>query len=484
LIFNSLDFAVFFFIVIALCAIWPGARTLILLASSFVFYSWISWLFGAVLLAMSVCGYLAAARFETLRTGRGRVVLLCVAILVVLSPLLVLKYWNFAADTVHWAAAMAGLTVALVQINQPLPPGISFHSFQLICYLVDVFRRQASVERAPGRFFLFSSFFPQLVAGPIERPNHLMPQLADAGLLKRENSAVGFELFLYGLFLKLAIADVVGIKVDEIYSASQSQPGAVLLAATMLFYVQIYCDFAGYSLMALGISRVIGVELVLNFRSPVLAVSPADFWRRWHVSLSQWFRDYVYIPLGGDRRGVPRWVLAVAVTFLLSGLWHGASWTFVLWGAVHGAGLIVAALAASAWPRAAAIPGTLFAAWLLTQLFVVLSWVFFRAASVTQANQIMGTIASDFLVTGRGWTDIAALPQLLGVPVGAFLLGVLVLTWVTRLDLRLIADHTRSPLRARGRLLGYVQQGAMLAAIGLAATFAPAASRPFIYFQF
>lgn len=438
--------------------------------ASFAFYSWISWYFGIILFLMSVCGYLLPAL-------RRSAVSSCVSILAILSPLLVLKYWNFAAESIQYSFAAIGISLAFVHIAQPIPPGISFHSFQLISYVVDVYRGRTRAEWRPDIFFLFSSFFPQLVAGPIERPNHLIPQLSRAGLFNRDDAASAFQLFLYGLFLKAAIADPIGIKVDQIYGAT-SKTGALLLAGTALFYVQIYCDFCGYSMMALGVARALGVKLIQNFNGPMAATSLSDFWRRWHISLSQWFRDYVYIPLGGSRLSAARWAFAVMATFLLSGLWHGANWTFVIWGGLHGIGLVGASLAS----RVVRVP--LFFGWIFTQVFVILTWVFFRAADVPQALGILATIGRDFLVTGQGWKDATSLPEVIGIPAFVLCLGLLMLIWIARTDRVILECGGTRPFEVNGRFLGYLQKAGMALLVTVSFLFGSVASKPFIYFQF
>jgi alginate O-acetyltransferase complex protein AlgI len=456
----------------------------VLLVASFVFYSWLSWRFGVILFMMSVCGYFAPFATKRIDSPTGKKLLLVAAIVAILIPLFVLKYWDFVACSTEELLAALGWTVALARVNHALPPGISFHSFQLISYVVDVFRKKFPVERRLGIFFLFSSYFPQLVAGPIERAAHLIPQLP-GDHIGREDAEAAFQFFLYGLFLKVAVADVVGVKVDQIYLAYSAQSGAALLVATALFYVQIYCDFAGYSLMAIGVARALGVQLVRNFDRPVVALSPIEFWHRWHISLSQWFRDYVYIPLGGSRTSTPRWVLAVMVTFLASGLWHGANWTFLAWGGVHGAGLLLAALIIRITPaKLAEMAAARSLAWLGTQLFVTLTWVFFRARSIGEASDIFATIARDFLFNGRGWFDLVRLTRTIDLPPFVIAAAGLICIWVLTLDY-IISQTKNSP--PFGRLLTlprFANEFAMIAAIAFAATFGPAISKPFIYFQF
>ena len=482
--FNSVAFGIFFFIVVFLCRALPTWRVLILLLASFVFYSWLSWRFGIVLFVMSVVGYVAPFVMAEVSTLRLRKLALAVSIMLILLPLFILKYWNFVAGIVEQAAATAGITFVLLHNRYPLPPGISFHSFQLLAYVIDAFKKRIPTEQRLGIFFLFSSFFPQLVAGPIERPAHLIPQLDRAGTVEPQNVNAAFQLFLYGLFLKVVIADVVAIKVDQIYNSPlESHGGAVLLAATALFYIQIYCDFAGYSLMAIGVARAIGVRLVRNFNQPMIAASLHDFWHRWHISLSQWFRDYVYIPLGGSREGFPRQVLAIMAAFVLSGLWHGANWTFLIWGGLHGAALVLSLLIVRTIPEPIKrLPFMIVLAWLGTQLFVIVSWVFFRARTTEQAFGILSTIAHDFLVDGKGWVDLVALPHLLEIPAFLLVLGLVGGIWVLVLDRQLgRGDESEFP-SSMGWPMG---QLIMILAIAYAAAFAPpTAGAPFIYFQF
>jgi D-alanyl-lipoteichoic acid acyltransferase DltB (MBOAT superfamily) len=481
LIFNSIDFGILFFVTLAACAVLPRFAQLILLAASFVFYSWISWFFGVILFAMSVCGFVYPYVLARTPTPAFRAVLTAITVLIVLSPLLFLKYWNFLIDTAI-GLGISG-TLATARVAYPLPPGISFHSFQLVAYVVDVFVGRTRPERRPSTFFLYSSFFPQLVAGPIERPNHLIPQLPAAGPVRRENIEPAVQLFVYGLFLKVAIADVVSVKVDEIY-AGPSESGAELLFGTLLFYAQIYCDFAGYTLMALGVARALGVRLVQNFHAPIVATSPRDFWRRWHISLSSWFRDYVYIPLGGDRRGAVQWLLAIAATFVLSGLWHGAKWTFVVWGGLHGAGLVIGVLVARYWPSSWRGPLVIVLAWFVTQLFIVLTWVFFRARSIEEASTVVARIARDFVLSGTGWSDVVGLSGRLALPGFVIAGGVVIAAWVTRIDLRYFRKPDGGPFALDGPVWSHAQQAVMLGAVGFALLAGQVGEKPFIYFQF
>jgi len=290
--------------------------------------------------------------------------------------------------------------------------GISFYTFQSMSYAIDFYRGEIEREKSFVRFATFVSFFPQLVAGPIERAKNLLPQFLRAPKVTREDFADGLSLFLLGLFKKLALANYLALYVERVYDAPGDFGGAALALATFAFAWQIYFDFSGYTDMARGVARMMGFRLMLNFNNPYLAISLGDFWSRWHISLSTWFRDYVYIPLGGNREGAYRTYLNLLATFIISGLWHGAAWTFLTWGALHGLGLVVTRqLERSDWfreqmPRFVKQAGVF--------LFVCFAWIFFRAESMADAGFIISRIF------GSAWTD----PQ---IPL--LMLGLVVATW-------------------------------------------------------
>jgi D-alanyl-lipoteichoic acid acyltransferase DltB (MBOAT superfamily) len=340
-----------------------------------------------------------------------------------------------------------------------LPVGISFYTFQSMSYTIDFYRGNIAREPSFVRFATFVTFFPQLVAGPIERAKNLLPQFSKLPRVTVVDVSDGASLFLVGLFKKVALANYIGPYVDRVYGEAATQGGAALTLATFAFGWQIYFDFSGYTDMARGVARCMGFRLMLNFRNPYLAVNLADFWSRWHISLSTWFRDYLYIPLGGSRVGSLKLWRNLLITFVISGLWHGAAWTFLIWGALHGLGLIAnRALEQAAWWRDRC---PCMAKRLVVFVFVCFAWVFFRAESLGQAVEILQRIFT------TGWTD----PQM-----PLLLLLLVVSIWVYQFIYE-------SPLRAwlEKPLMKVVMAVAMILWLLL---FAPGGGEPFIYFQF
>jgi D-alanyl-lipoteichoic acid acyltransferase DltB (MBOAT superfamily) len=326
-----------------------------------------------------------------------------------------------------------------------LPVGISFYTFQTLSYTVDVYRGERHAERHLGIFALYVSFFPQLVAGPIERSTRLLPQFHNHVRFDYDRVTSGLRLMLWGFFKKVVIADNVALAVNAVYNDPTRHEGLPLILATILFAFQIYCDFAGYSDIAIGGARILGFDLMTNFRRPYHARSIGEFWHRWHISLSTWFRDYLYIPLGGNRVGRNRWLVNLFLTFLISGLWHGASWTFVVWGALHGGYLIVGILTAGVRARAVRATRLDRVPWLhglLQRVFifglVCFAWIFFRANSVADALYIVthlftgiGASAADLLETGGIFRLLDSMP--LGLNRAAVIVGSILLMEVVHL---------------------------------------------------
>ncbi|HVE89275.1 MAG TPA: MBOAT family O-acyltransferase [Burkholderiaceae bacterium] len=376
--FVSLSFIILFAVVFVLYHFLRQVRSqnLLLLAASCIFYAWWDWRFLSLMLGLSLVSYLAALSIEaaTSSSRRNAVLALCVA--AQLACLAYFKYVNFFGNSLAIVLGAIGLQARWTYLDIVLPLAISFHTFQLIAYVVDVWRREYQAERQIVTFFAFSFFFPQLIAGPIERAEHLLsqfkrPRSVDARAVR---DAIG--LVVLGYAVKIVIADTAGPIVDSLFVPAQPYAWSVVLG-TVLFGVQIYADFLGYSLIAKGCAGLLGFKLIWNFRFPYRAVSPSDFWRRWHISLSRWLRDYVYIPLGGNRYGASRTVTALMLTMILGGLWHGAAWNFVLWGLFLGVAL-------ATW-RLLGIPNQpqtrigRFAGWLGTMSIVFIGWFLFRA---------------------------------------------------------------------------------------------------------
>lgn len=338
-----------------------------------------------------------------------------------LGILFTFKYANFFSDSLRVALNQFNIFYDMPMFDLLLPVGISFYTFQSMSYTIDVYRGEQPPERHLGKFALYVAFFPQLVAGPIERSLRLLPQFDRVFKFDYERVVSGLRLMLWGFFKKLVIADRLAIYVNEAYNHPAEYQGLTLLLATYFFAIQIYCDFSGYSDIAIGAARVMGYDLMTNFRQPYFSKSIAEFWRRWHISLSTWFRDYLYIPLGGNRVGKPRWYFNLFAVFVISGLWHGANWTFVIWGALHG-GYLIFAIVTAGWRQKLADRSGLaklpalhnLLRTLITFHLVLFAWIFFRANSLGEAFLIIGNIAAlDFspdalkaLNIALGWGEL------------------------------------------------------------------------------
>ena len=390
MLFNSIAFLLFFPVVCAIyyCipASWLRARNVWLLLASYYFY--MSWepVYALLLLTTTVVTYFAAlgiSRFQLQRARRGCLV---AAIVLCLTVLMLFKYYGFLASNIEELLRGCGWTMTMPRMRWLLPVGISFYTFQAIGYTVDVFRRTTPAERDFPTYALFVAFFPQLVAGPIERSTHLLPQFHEQHRFDYDRALAGVCMMMWGYFLKLAMADSCGLFVDMVYNHLPRHTGGSYLVAVLLFPFQIYGDFAGYSLIAIGAARVMGFRLMENFRRPYFACSVGEFWHRWHISLSTWFKDYVYIPLGGNR--VPRWrnYFNLLVTFVLSGMWHGANWTFLCWGALHG--VLLCGEKALHIGRKTYSPMGRCLHWAVTFLLVSMAWILFRADSLGDAMTI------------------------------------------------------------------------------------------------
>jgi D-alanyl-lipoteichoic acid acyltransferase DltB (MBOAT superfamily) len=335
--FNSPEFFVFFLIVVAgHVGLSQPYRWGWLLASSVIFYAAWSPIYVLLLAMSTLIGYLLAPHIASAKRARQRKAFLTLGLVLQLGLLGTFKYWGFANETLSTLLGWFGLSYVQPAWEPLFPVGISFFTFQTSGYLIDVYRGKLDPERHLGMFGLFASFFPQLVAGPIERADHLLPQFRAHYGLSAPRISRGLSLMLWGLFKKVVVADRLSVYVDAVYDAPSNYRGWPVILATYFFAVQIYCDFSGYTDIARGVAKVLGYDLLENFVQPYCASSIGSFWRRWHISLTSWFRDYLYIPLGGNRVPRWRWYANVMTVFLLSGLWHGPSWTFVLWGGLHG----------------------------------------------------------------------------------------------------------------------------------------------------
>lgn len=445
-------------------------RWALLLISSYYFY--MSWNPNYIVLILSATfvSYLAGILLEKTKLPGPRKAILVSAVGVCLSLLFFFKYFNFFSDSVVQLLGLFSIRLHSVTLKVLLPVGISFYTFQTLSYVIDVYRGKVKPEHRFGIYATFVSFFPQLVAGPIERTENLLPQISSEKTFRYDQAAYGLKLMAWGFFKKLAIADVLGPLADQAYANLAGCSTLDLLAAVLCFALQIYCDFSGYSDIAIGSAKLLGIELMTNFRSPYFAGSIREFWSRWHISLSTWFRDYVYIPLGGSRCGKWKTCRNLLITFLVSGLWHGANWTFVVWGGLHGLAQVLEKLLDKGKQK---LP-------VLRQagvfLFCCITWVFFRAESFSDAFYLLSSLGRG--LAGNGCWQFRVLqidlPMLLQAAVSVTLLGVFdycslktdVIAWVSR----------RNPV---------VKWVTYLLLIWLILCFMPVTgSSEFVYFQF
>lgn len=402
MLFNSLHFLIFFPIVVGLYYIIPHkVRNYWLLAASYYFYMCWNAKYVLLLLFSTIVTFVSGILIEKFaqETGGGLTKKrLCVAasFFLNLSILFVFKYLDFGIDTLNQILSHLHMTLQLPDFDLLLPVGISFYTFQALGYTMDVYRGEIYAEKNFFRYALFVSFFPQLVAGPIERSKNLLRQLDMPAKPTFDSLRDGFLLMLWGYFLKLVLADRIAVFVDTVYGDIETYTGVYLIVATFLFAVQIYCDFAGYSIIAIGAAEILGIRLMENFNAPYLAVSVAEFWRRWHISLSSWFRDYLYIPLGGNRKGKLRKYGNLLITFGVSGLWHGADWSYVVWGLLNGVYQIIGEVLSPLKKKIAVFLeikedslSHRCIQTVTTFVLVDLAWVFFRASSVFEGLRIV-----------------------------------------------------------------------------------------------
>ncbi|MCM1517986.1 MAG: MBOAT family protein [Pseudoflavonifractor sp.] len=419
--FNSIEYAIFLPLVFIIYWYALGNRlrlqNLFLLAVSYLFYGWWDWRFLLLIVATTLSTYLTAiaASASVSRAGARRWTAL--NIVLNLGILVTFKYFNFFGENLTRLFNLFGVALDWVTVDILLPVGISFYTFQAISYSIDVYRRDIPATRDIIGFATFVAFFPQLVAGPIERATQLLPQILAPRRWDYGEAVIGMRQILWGLAKKIAIADFCGSYATRIFSQPDYYSGSTLLLGAILFSFQIYGDFSGYSDIAQGSARLLGVRLMDNFRYPYQATSVADFWRRWHISLMTWLRDYVYIPLGGSRHGMDRTIVNIAVVFLLSGLWHGASWTFVLWGAWWALLMIAERLSGRVHrPLPADSSLRQLPRMILVFVLATIGWLIFRSQSVSELCTIVSKICSPSLLEwATGFTPLVAVAILLVV---------------------------------------------------------------------
>jgi alginate O-acetyltransferase complex protein AlgI len=434
MLFNSIEFVVFLPIVFVMYWFLVNGnlklQNLFVLLASYVFYGWWDWRFLSLIIFSSFVDYSVALSISKSSDRLRQKILLTLSILVNIGLLGFFKYFNFFVDSFVEAFSVFGFQLHARTLNVILPVGISFYTFQTLSYTIDVYRKKLEPTRDILAFFTFVAFFPQLVAGPIERAINLLPQFYARRVFNSRQASDGVKQILWGLFKKVIIADNCAIIVDEIFNNYGQQPGSVLFLGAFFFAFQIYGDFSGYSDIAIGVARLFGFSLMRNFAFPYFSRDIAEFWRRWHISLSTWFRDYVYIPLGGSRGTRFQQIRNIIIIFVVSGFWHGANWTFIVWGLLNGLYFLPLMLSRSnrnnmgITAEGRFLPSLKETLQILTTfLLTLIAWVFFRSENVTHAFAYLGGMFSSSVFTLPPFDHIKLIP---------LVMIFIVIEWVSR----------------------------------------------------
>ena len=493
MLFNSIEFLIFLPIVFGVFWLCPNRwRWIPLLLASYYFYMYWNPKLVFLILFTTLVSYFCGIFAEKFKNRPAiKKLLVAITLTASLGVLLFFKYFNFLYNAFFDVATMLGAGEPSGYFSIMLPVGISFYTFQTASYVIDVYRGKVPAEKHLGYFALFVVFFPQLVAGPIERPGDLLPQLRADKSIKKVDYVGAFRFMLVGFFKKIAVADAIGIIVNSTYEDLGEATGLSALAATLLFAVQIYCDFSGYSDIAVGTAKLFGVNLTENFRTPYVARSIKEFWNRWHLSLSTWLRDYIYFPLGGSRVGNSRWVFNTFTVFFISGLWHGASYNFVIWGLLHAFYQVVGKFTLpardKAWKRLGKDSDSKIVSLsrlIWTFILVNFAWIFFRAGALTDAALVIKKVFSDYAFTSDYFTRTVenlslSLPLALYVIFAILLLSVMEKLKYPKCETEITYKKTTSALR----FSAYVVMMWCIAIVWIALQAADVGSS-FIYFQF
>ena len=494
MLFNSLEFLIFLPITFAVFWLTPNKwRWIPALIASYYFYMyWNPRLVSLILfttLVSYVCGILVERNHDKPKLKK---IILAATLVASIGTLLFFKYFNFLYEAFFDVAVMLGANEPLGYFSIMLPVGISFYTFQTASYVIDVYKGDIPAEKHLGYFALFVTFFPQLVAGPIERPADLLPQLRAEKSIRKIDYVGAFRFMMVGFFKKIAVADAIGVIVNTTYENVAAATGLSSLVSTVLFAVQIYCDFSGYSDIAVGCAKLFGVNLIENFKTPYASRSIKEFWNRWHISLSRWLRDYIYFPLGGSRVKQARWVLNTFIVFFISGLWHGASYTFIVWGLLHAAYQVIGKYTLSArdnlWGRVIKKSDSKIVSVIRTVctfLLVDFAWIFFRASSLTDAGLIIKRIFTDYSFTTE-YMEKTASNLSISWPIALYVLFAIALLVVSeRMKYPQIANNrdTSSKLTASLRFSAYILMVWCVITVWIALQAADVGSS-FIYFQF
>ncbi len=475
--FNSIEFIIFLSFLIVLWNIFPKQfKWLPLLVGSYGFYGYWKIQYPIVLLLCTCVTYYSALVLFRFQNKQHRKVILFLSVLCNIGLLAGFKYLNFFSSSLNSLLSLSHSDISLPYLDIIFPVGISFYALQSVSYIVDVYKNKVKPEKHFGYFALYLAFFPQLISGPIERARSLLPQLKNDSGFNISKIYSGLTLFFWGLFKKIVIADRLDIYVDMVFDTPQDYWGTTLIFASYLFTIQIYCDFSGYTDMAIGCSRLFGIELTQNFKFPYFSTSVTNFWRRWHITLTSWLRDYLYIPLGGNRVSSIHWQINIMIVFLLSGLWHGANWTFILWGGLHGLLLLVERQTGTFSERiykAMGVKGVFLKAWKIFVTFNLVSfaWIFFRANSVSDAFYVI-----THLFHNLSW------PLRLGPSQFTTALTVLLLIFYIILEIIYYFDSKKG-LPFLGSIPLYIKIPGFVTGLIIIALFS-VSNNPFIYFHF
>ena len=479
MLFNSIDFAIFLPIVFLIYWFFPFKKikhqNLFILIASYVFYGWWDWRFLSLIIISSFVDFTVGKKLILSTKKRSRKRLLLISIILNLGFLGIFKYYNFFAASLIDAFTFLGVNFNLGSLNVILPVGISFYTFQTMSYTIDIYNKKLSPTHDMVSFFAFVSFFPQLVAGPIERASNLLPQFEKKRRFSNPSAADGVRQMLWGFFKKIVIADNCAPIVNDIFSNSNTMTGSTLFLGAILFSFQIYGDFSGYSDIAIGLSRLFGFNLKRNFAYPYFSRDIAEFWRRWHISLSSWFRDYVYIPLGGSRLNLGKKIRNIFVIFIISGFWHGANWTFVIWGFLNALFIIPLiifnvnrsnieiASSGKLFPRISDLVRIV-----MTFLLTSFAWIFFRADSINHAFQYISRMFTQNLFSFPS----IAIKQ---TSVLFLILILIIVEWFQREKPHALEISNSS---------NWIRTSIYVAVISIIFLFAPIKPSTFIYFQF
>lgn len=488
IIFNSLKFLIFFPLVVTVYFLFPHRyRHVLLLVASYYFYMVWKPEYILLILLSTIINYFLALAMDKEKDKQRNKKYLYISLISNLGILFIFKYFNFFAESLNSIFSIFRSNSSLPIISLLLPMGISFYTFQTLSYTIDVYRGTTKAEKNFSIFALYVTFFPQLVAGPIERSEKLLPQFYQEHKFDYYNVTNGLKRMVWGFFKKVVIADRVAIMVNTVFNNPTNYQGFPLILATILFAVQIYCDFSGYSDIAIGCAKVMGFDLIENFNRPYFSKSISEFWKRWHISLSRWFRDYLYIPLGGNRVKLSRYYFNLFFTFFISGLWHGASWTFVIWGALHGIYLIMGQVMR---PIREKIVSSIkldklpllhrFIQVFITFALVCFAWIFFRANSINDAiyvvKNLFVNIEQCFNIRYVVSSIFALGLNSIETAIAFSSIGVLILVSLIQRN-----DSVRYKIQ---KLPNIVRYAVYCTSIVILITFAYVGNSQFIYFQF